>query len=60
MSKTILFTTDYSPGSDEVLKLATTLAREQEAKLLIAHVTMLEKFPVGSISPKIPNQIQRK
>ncbi len=47
MSKTILFTTDYSPGSDEVLKLATTLAREQEAKLLIAHVTMLEKFPVG-------------
>ncbi|QDU74632.1 Putative universal stress protein [Bremerella volcania] len=47
MSKTILFATDYSPGSAKVLKLATTLAREEDAKLLIAHVTMLEKYPVG-------------
>lgn len=47
MSKTILFATDYSPGSDKVLKLATTLAREENAKLLIAHVSMLERYPVG-------------
>ena len=47
MSKTILFATDYSPGSAKVLKLATTLAREEDAKLLIDHVTMLEKYPVG-------------
>lgn len=47
MSKTILFATDYSEGSDVVLKLATTLARQENARLLIAHVTMLEPAPVG-------------
>lgn len=49
MSKTILYATDYSPGSDKVLKLATTLARAEHAKLLIAHVTRLEQQPVGEL-----------
>lgn len=54
MSATILFPTDYSPGSDEVLKLATALAREKNARLLIAHVTMLEKTPVGELFEEEP------
>lgn len=47
MPKIFLFATDYSEGSETVLKLATTLARQEDAKLLIAHVTMLEPTPVG-------------
>lgn len=54
MSKKILFATDYSPGTDKVLKIATTLAREAGAKLLIAHVTNLEKYPVGELFDEEP------
>jgi universal stress protein A len=49
MSATILYPTDYSPGSREILKLATAIARDKNARLLIAHVTMLEKTPVGEL-----------
>ena len=54
MSKTILLATDYSAGSDKELKLASTLAREENAKLLITHVTMLEKTPVGELFDEEP------
>jgi nucleotide-binding universal stress UspA family protein len=54
MTATILFPTDFSRGSGEVLKLATALARDKHAKLLIAHVTMLEKTPVGELFDEEP------
>ena len=47
MAKRILYATDYSKGDELVLDLATTLARKKDATLIIAHVSMLEKYPVG-------------
>jgi len=37
-AKTILFPTDFSHTGDAALKLATSLARDMSAKLLIVHV----------------------
>ena len=37
-TKKILFPTDFSHASDAALAMASSLARDQEAKLLIAHV----------------------
>lgn len=54
MSAIILFPTDYSPGSREILKLASAIARDKNAKLLIAHVTMLERTPVGELFDEEP------
>jgi nucleotide-binding universal stress UspA family protein len=54
MYKKILFATDYSPGSDQVLKLVTTLARAEDATVLIAHVSMAEKTPVGELFDEEP------
>jgi nucleotide-binding universal stress UspA family protein len=54
MSTKIVYATDYAPGSKEVLKLATRLARAEEATLLIAHVTLLEKYPVGELFDEEP------
>lgn len=38
MDKTILFPTDFSHTGDAALAMATSLAKEQGAKLLIVHV----------------------
>lgn len=37
--RTIVIATDFSPGSDAALRLATMLARDNQAKLLIVHVS---------------------
>lgn len=44
-AKKILFPTDFSPSSDEALKLATSLARDMGATLLIVHV---EELPLAT------------
>lgn len=44
-AKKILFPTDFSPSSDEALKLATSLARDTGATLLIVHV---EELPLAT------------
>ena len=45
--KTILFPTDYSPTSQRALTVATSMARNSDALLLIAHVSDREPYPVG-------------
>jgi nucleotide-binding universal stress UspA family protein len=45
--KKILFATDYSEASHNSLQFATSLARDMGAKLLIAHVSERELYPVG-------------
>ena len=47
MSKTVLFATDYSPASRNVLPYAASLASQQGAKLLIMHVLEREQYPEG-------------
>ncbi|MCA9102037.1 MAG: universal stress protein [Planctomycetales bacterium] len=54
MSKKVVFATDYSPGSEAVLRVAATLARQEGATLLIAHVSMEEPYPVGESCHKEP------
>ena len=43
--KTILVSTDFSPSSDAALTMATALARDSGAKLLIVHV---EEIPLAT------------
>ncbi|HND55688.1 MAG TPA: universal stress protein [Pirellulaceae bacterium] len=43
--KTILVSTDFSPSSDAALAMATALARDSGAKLLIVHV---EEIPLAT------------
>ncbi|MCA9148466.1 MAG: universal stress protein [Planctomycetales bacterium] len=47
MSKQILFATNYSKLSAEALRVATQLAKVEHARLIIAHVSELEQYPVG-------------
>lgn len=47
--KKILFATDYSEASKAALPLATTLAHQNNAMLLIAHVSDREQYPVGEL-----------
>lgn len=44
-AKKILFPTDFSPGSEAALEMATALARDSGATLLIAHV---EEIPLAT------------
>ena len=44
-AKKILFPTDFSPSSHAALEMATALARDAGAKLLIAHV---EEIPLAT------------
>ena len=46
-TKTILFPTDYSEPSQAALAIATSLARDWKARLIIAHVSETELYPVG-------------
>lgn len=48
-TKKILFATDYSTSTDEILTYAASLAREKGASLLITHVSRLEQYPVGEL-----------
>lgn len=50
----ILFATDYSELTDEVLTHAASLARERGATLLVAHVSQLEQYPVGELFDEEP------
>jgi nucleotide-binding universal stress UspA family protein len=47
MSKKVLYATDYSPASRNVLTYAASLARDRDATLLITHVLEREQYPVG-------------
>ncbi len=53
-AKTILFATDYSLSTDEILIYAASLAREKGAKLLVTHVSRLEQYPVGELFDEEP------
>lgn len=50
--KTILFATDYSSPSRKALEVATSMASDSGAKLLICHVSELEPYPVGEPAPE--------
>jgi nucleotide-binding universal stress UspA family protein len=41
-SKTILYATDYSDATWDALRIATSLAQDLHAKLLIVHVSRTE------------------
>ena len=47
MSKKVLYATDYSPASRNILPYAASLAQDRDATLLIAHVLEREQYPVG-------------
>jgi nucleotide-binding universal stress UspA family protein len=53
--KTILFPTDYSPTSQRALSVATSMARDSDALLLIAHVSEREPYPVGEPAHSAPS-----
>ncbi len=46
-TKKILYATDYSEPSRAALCVAESLARDEGATLLIAHVSELEEYPQG-------------
>jgi len=45
--KRILYATDFSEQSEPALHVAASLARDNNAKLTILHVSELEDYPVG-------------
>ena len=47
--KEILYATDYSEASKAALVVATSLARQSGATLLIVHVSDREQYPVGEL-----------
>jgi universal stress protein A len=53
-TKKILYATDYSQASKAALPIATCLAREAGATLLIAHVSEHEQYPVGELFDEEP------
>lgn len=52
--KKILFATDYSEVSKEALRVASSLAKDSGATLLICNVSELEPYPVGEPAPAGP------
>ncbi|HVA49893.1 MAG TPA: universal stress protein, partial [Pirellulales bacterium] len=52
--KKILFATDYSESTGHVLTYAASLARDMGAKLVVAHVSQLEQYPVGELFDEEP------
>jgi hypothetical protein len=54
MTPTILFATDFSESSVYALPVATALAANAHARLLIAHVAELERQPVGELFDDVP------
>jgi nucleotide-binding universal stress UspA family protein len=53
-AKKILCATDYSKASKAALVLATSLARQSGATLLIAHVSERGQYPVGELFDDTP------
>ncbi len=54
--KTILVPTDFSPSSDSALRLATSLARDGGARLLIVHVAEPRPaYTVAGIYASLPS-----
>lgn len=53
-SKTILLGTDCSPAGKQALVVATSLARDTGARLIIAHVSESELHPVGELFNEEP------
>jgi len=58
--KTILYPTDFSAENERALHLATVLARDENARLLIVHVSELEQYPVGEPCPEEPELDQKE
>ena len=52
---TILFATDFSPSSDYAFNLASALARDYKARLLIAHVHELPTTAFGEFGALPPD-----
>lgn len=50
----ILFATDYSDSTGQVLTYAASLARDRGANLLVTHVSELEPYPVGELFDEDP------
>lgn len=48
--KVVLFATDYSEASKHALEFACQLARDLQGRLVIAHVSEHELYPVGEAS----------
>ena len=53
-ARPILFATDYSAGYMATLAVATAIARQHDAPLLIVHVSQYEKYPVGELFDEEP------
>jgi len=58
--KTILYATDYSEASLYAFQFATWLARCTHAKLLIAHVSQDEQYPIGELFNDVPDVDQQE
>ena len=58
--KTILYATDYSEASHFALSIATCLARQTGAHLLIAHVSDRELYPVGELFDEDPEPDEKE
>lgn len=54
MTPTILFATDFSESSAHALPIASALAANAHATLLIVHVSELERQPVGELFDDAP------
>ncbi|MEX0937186.1 MAG: universal stress protein [Pirellulales bacterium] len=55
----ILFATDYSKASEDALRVASSLARDTGAILVVLHVSKLEEQPEGELlegTPEPPQQ----
>lgn len=58
-----LFATDFSEASETAFHVATSLARDQGAALIILHVSDWKDYPVGELvneEPKIPKAEMEK
>lgn len=53
-SKKILYATDCSPAGEQALQVATSLARDSGARLIIACVSESELYPVGELFDEEP------
>ena len=54
--KKILFATDYSEASEAALRIASELARVEDALLLIVHVSTEAPYPVGELFEDGPEE----
>jgi nucleotide-binding universal stress UspA family protein len=55
MPPVILFATDFSESSENALPVATAMAVSRHGRLLIAHVSELDRRPVGELFDDVPD-----